>query len=74
VHCLLATPKKSLCFAAVTLPAGQLELQGIGPAGGSGHFTIAITGGTRAYAGARGTATIISGPRNTGTEIFRIRS
>jgi hypothetical protein len=73
VHCILATTEHSLCFAAVDLPGGQLELQGIGPAGGSGNFTIAVTGGTGRYANARGTAQIISGPNNTGTEIFRLR-
>jgi hypothetical protein len=73
VHCILVTTEHSLCFAAVDLPGGQLELQGIGPAGGSGNFTIAVTGGTGRYANARGTAQIISGPNNTGTEIFRLR-
>jgi hypothetical protein len=73
VHCILVTTEHSLCFAAVDLPGGQLELQGIGPAGGSGDFTIAVTGGTGRYANARGTAQIISGPNNTGTEIFRLR-
>jgi hypothetical protein len=73
VHCILVTTEHSLCFAAVDLPGGQLELQGIGPAGGSGNFTIAVTGGTGRYAHARGTAQIISGPNNTGTEIFRLR-
>ena len=72
VHCVLAT-KRSLCFAAVSLPKGQLELQGIGPARGTGDFTIAVVGGTRAYAHASGTATIRSGRRNTGTETFRLR-
>jgi hypothetical protein len=73
VHCILVTTEHSLCFAAVDLPGGQLELQGIGPAGGAGNFTIAVTGGTGRYANARGTAQIISGPHNTGTEIFRLR-
>jgi hypothetical protein len=73
VHCILATRRTSLCTAAVSLPKGQLELQGIGPAGGSGDFTIAVTGGTRAYAHATGTATIRSGRHNTGTETFRLR-
>jgi hypothetical protein len=73
VHCILVTTEHSLCFGAVELPGGQLELQGIGPAGGAGHFTIAVTGGTGHYANARGTAEIISGPDNTGTEIFRLR-
>ena len=73
VHCVLATKRTSLCFAAVTLPKGQLELQGIGPAGGTGDFTIGVVGGTRAYAHASGTSTIRSGPRNTGTETFRLR-
>jgi hypothetical protein len=73
VHCLLATKRTSLCSAAVSLPKGQLELQGIGPAGGAGDFTIAVIGGTRAYAHASGTATIRSGPHNTGTEMFRLR-
>lgn len=73
VHCVLATKRTSLCSAAVSLPRGQLELQGIGPAGGAGHFTIAVVGGTRAYAHASGTATIRSGAHNTGTETFRLR-
>jgi hypothetical protein len=73
VHCVLATKRTSLCIAAVSLPKGQLELQGIGPAGGTGHFTIAVTGGTRAYAHVTGTATIRSGAHNTGTETFRLR-
>ena len=73
VRCILATKRTSLCSAAVALPKGQLQLQGIGPAGASGHFTIAVTGGTRAYAHASGTATIRSGPHNAGTETFRLR-
>ena len=73
VHCVLATKRTSLCIAAVSLPKGQLELQGIGPAGGAGHFTIAVTGGTHAYAHVSGTATIRSGAHNTGTETFRLR-
>ena len=73
VHCILATKRTSLCSVAVALPKGQLQLQGIGPAGASGHFTIAVTGGTRAYAHASGTATIRSGAHNTGTETFRLR-
>jgi hypothetical protein len=72
VHCILITTKASLCFGAVSLPKGQLELQGIGPAGGTGNFTIAVTGGTGAYANARGTATIVSGANNTGTETFHL--
>lgn len=72
VHCTLITTEKSLCNMAVQLPKGQLELQGIGPAGGAGDFTVAIIGGTGAYAGARGEASFKSGPDDTGTETFRI--
>ncbi|HEX4219213.1 MAG TPA: hypothetical protein VHZ02_12625 [Acidimicrobiales bacterium] len=72
VHCILITTKQSLCFVAVALPKGQIELQGIGPAGGTGDFTVAVTGGTGAYANARGTATIKSGANNTGTESFHL--
>ena len=72
VHCMLVTTKESICFVAVSLPRGQLELQGIGPAGGTGDFTVAVTGGTGAYANARGTATIKSGANNTGTETFHL--
>jgi hypothetical protein len=73
VHCILATKRTSLCVVAVSLPKGQLELQGIGPGGGTGDFTIAVTGGTRAYAHVSGTATIRSGHHDTGTETFRLR-
>jgi hypothetical protein len=73
VHCVLITLKESLCTIAVSLPKGQIELQGIGPGGGTGHFTIAVVGGTGAYANARGTVTFTSGPNNTGTEVFRLR-
>jgi hypothetical protein len=38
VHCILITTKQSLCNVAVQLPKGQLELQGIGPAGGTGRL------------------------------------
>jgi hypothetical protein len=69
---MLVTTKESICFVAVSLPKGQLELQGIGPAGGTGDFTVAVTGGTGAYANARGTATIKSGANNTGTETFHL--
>lgn len=72
VHCVLVTTKESICFVAVALHKGQLELQGIGPAGGTGDFTVAVTGGTGAYANARGTATIKSGAHNTGTETFHL--
>lgn len=72
VHCMLVTTKESICFVAVSLPKGQIELQGIGPAGGTGDFTVAVTGGTGVYANARGTATIKSGAHNTGTETFHL--
>lgn len=72
VHCTLITLQASLCQVAVSLRGGQLELQGIGPAGGTGHFTVAVTGGTGLYANARGTATIVSGADNTGTETFHL--
>lgn len=72
VHCILITTKQSLCNVAVQLPKGQLELQGIGPAGGTGDFVVAIIGGTGAYAGARGEARIKSGANDTGTETFHI--
>jgi hypothetical protein len=72
VHCMLVTTKQSICFVAVALPKGQIELQGIGPAGGTGDFTVAVTGGTGAYANARGTATIKSGAHNSGTETFHL--
>lgn len=72
VHCILITTKQSLCNVAVQLPKGQLELQGIGPAGGTGDFVVAIIGGTGAYRSARGQARIKSGANNTGTETFHI--
>jgi hypothetical protein len=72
VHCILITTKQSLCNVAVQLPKGQLELQGIGPAGGTGDFVVGIIGGTGAYRHARGQARIKSGANNTGTETFHV--
>ena len=46
------------CVATVSLPEGQLTVQGLATLTETGNqpFTLAITGGTGAYNGARGTA------------------
>jgi hypothetical protein len=73
VHCVLVTLTSSLCNISVSLPRGDIEAQGRGPGGGTGRFTVAVVGGTGAYANARGTVTFASGPDNTGTEVFHLR-
>lgn len=74
VHCVLITAASSLCYIGVKLPKGELTLQGIGPAGGTGDFYVAITGGTGDYKSARGEAHFSSGKGNTGTETFTLDS
>lgn len=74
VHCTLITTKSSLCNIGVQLPKGELTLQGIGPAGGTGSFSVAITGGTGSYDHARGTVHFRSTGSKTGMEVFHIAS
>lgn len=74
VHCTLITTKSSLCEIGVQLEKGELTLQGIGPAGGSGSFSVAITGGTGSYEHARGTVHFRSTGAKTGVETFHIAS
>jgi hypothetical protein len=45
------------CIGTVVLPAGTIQLAGLS---GAGPFTVAIVGGTGTYAGARGTARVVS--------------
>ena len=51
------------CVGTVVLPKGTLQLAGLSK---RGPFTVALLGGTGTYAGARGTARIVS-HGNTGT-------
>ena len=44
-----------------TLANGTITAAGVGRIGASGPVTVAVTGGTGAYAGARGTLTSQSG-------------
>jgi hypothetical protein len=48
--------RQSLCNIQVQLSKGALTLQGFLPQGAAHNLPIAITGGTGAYNGARGTA------------------
>jgi hypothetical protein len=49
------------CQVTYTLANGTITAAGVGRIGASGPITVAVTGGTGAYAGARGTLTSQSG-------------
>ncbi len=72
VHCTLITTEASLCSIGVELQGGELTLEGVGPAGGSGSFDVAITGGTGKYEKARGQVHFASTGAKTGEETFTI--
>ena len=63
------------CAASIQLPKGQITVQGLvtfsAQAGNS--FTIAITGGTRAYRTARGVATITTSEDENAPEGLRLK-
>lgn len=75
IACFLTGPGPlALCQAAATLPGGQITSQGsvsIPPAVGV-PFTVAITGGTGKYSGARGTIESEQTSQTTGTAVFHI--
>ena len=75
IGCFLTGPGPlALCQAAATLPGGQITSQGsvsIPPAVGV-PFTVAITGGTGRYRGARGTIESDQTSQTTGTAVFHL--
>jgi len=65
-HCVVTQPGPisrhgALCEAVLALPDGNLFAQAATTRGGGDRVAAAVTGGTGAYAGARGTSTSESG-------------
>jgi len=60
--------KQALCTVQVQLSKGTLTAQGFVPAGRANKVPFAITGGTGAYDGARGTA-LVTDVNSTTTDI-----
>jgi hypothetical protein len=60
--------KQAVCTVQVQLSKGTLTAQGFGPSGRANKAPFAITGGTGAYDGARGTA-LVTDVNSTTTDI-----
>ena len=59
------------CTGTIRLPGGQLTFQGLTTAEPTKE--LVVTGGTGAYLGAEGSATLVENPDQTGTLTLRLR-
>ena len=62
LSCTAATPSVNLCHAAYVLKGGQIDVQVAVPGAATGE-TLAVTGGTGAYAGVTGWARAVDPDR-----------
>ena len=62
LSCTAVTASVNLCHAAYVLSGGQIDVQ-VAVLGGATPATLAVTGGTGAYAGVTGWARAIGGDR-----------
>jgi hypothetical protein len=59
IHCVIVVAADAVCVGAFTLPGGQLTIAGdVGSVNSHGSKTVAVTGGTGQYQGARGQLTV----------------
>jgi hypothetical protein len=59
IHCVIVTAADAICVGAFELPGGQLTIAGNAGNVNSNHSTtVAVTGGTGRYQGARGQLTV----------------
>ena len=74
LSCTSATPSVNLCHAAYVLKGGQIDVQ-VAVTGTATGQTLAVTGGTGAYAGVTGWARAVdTGPHTSDRTFYLIRS
>jgi hypothetical protein len=71
LSCTTATPSANLCHAAYVLKGGQIDVQVAVPGTPTGD-TLAVTGGTGAYAGVTGWARAVDTGPDTGDRTFHL--
>ena len=69
LSCTAATASVNLCHAAYVLKGGQIDVQVAVPGTGT-QLTLAVTGGTGAYAGVTGWARAVDTGPDTGDRTF----
>jgi len=75
IHCVIVTAADAVCVGAFELPGGQLTIAGdAGSVNSHGSKTVAVTGGTGRYLGARGQLTIKDRSDTVSVDTFQLIS
>ena len=73
IHCVIVVAADAVCVGAFTLPGGQLTIAGdVGSINSNGPKTVAVTGGTGQYQGARGQLTVKDRSATVSVDTFRL--
>jgi hypothetical protein len=73
IHCVIVVAADAVCVGAFTLPGGQLTIAGdVGSINSHGSKTVAVTGGTGRYQGARGQLTVKDRSATVSVDTFQL--
>ena len=73
IHCVIVTAADAVCVGAFELPGGQLTIAGdAGNVNSHGSKTVAVTGGTGRYQGARGQLTVKDRSDTVSVDTFQL--
>jgi hypothetical protein len=73
IHCVIVTAADAICVGAFELPGGQLTIAGdAGNVNSHGSKTVAVTGGTGRYQGARGQLTVKDRSDTVSADTFQL--
>lgn len=73
IHCVIVVAADAVCTGAFTLPGGQLTIAGdVGSINSHGSKTVAVTGGTGQYQGARGQLTVQDRSATVSVDTFQL--